>query len=258
MSIQLSIITTTFNSASTVRDTIESVLCQTYPDIEYIIKDGGSTDSTLEIVRSYGSRFGSRMKVISRQDKGIYDGMNIGLQAASGEVVGLLNSDDVLASPQAVESQMKMFEDPSLDAVYADVEYMDENLEKIVRYYSSAGFHPDRMKFGLMPAHPTFYCKKSVYERFGYFNPDYKVAADFECLLRFLYVNRIKTAYNPTLLVRMRSGGVSSRGLVSHRQIMKEHLRAFKDNGLKNNVFRLSLRYPSKLWDLVKGKFVSE
>jgi len=253
---KISLITATYNSAATLRDTIESVLAQTYSDIEYIIKDGGSKDDTLVIAREYEPRFAGHMKIISAPDKGIYDAMNVGIQAANGEIVGLLNSDDVLASPDAVAKQMAFFDDTSVDAVYGDVLYVKEDLQTPVRYYSSKDFKPWKMKIGLMPAHPTFYCRKAIYEKYGYFSSKYKVAADFESLLRYIYINRIKCAYNPNLVVKMRTGGASSSGLASRKQIMKDHLQAFKDNGIYNNAFILSLRYPAKIWDLLSAKLI--
>jgi len=249
---KISLVTSTYNSEKTIRDTVESVLSQTYDDVEYIIKDGGSKDGTLKIVKEYEPKFNGRMKIISSPDVGIYDAMNIGIKAASGDVVGLINSDDVLAEPDAVSKQMRAFGDGTVDAVYGDVLYVNEDLVTPVRYYSSAGFKPWKMRIGLMPAHPTFYCKKTVYEKFGYFNTKYKVAADFESLLRFIYINRIKCRYNHNLVVKMRTGGASSNGFSSRKQIMMDQLQAFKDNNLYADPLILSLRYPSKIIDVVK------
>ena len=167
---KISVITATFNSGKTVRDTIESVLRQTYKDIEYIIVDGQSKDDTLEIVRSYESQFGERIRYVSEPDKGIYDAMNKGIAMATGDVVGILNSDDFYTSNNVLEQVAKTLSDTNIDAVYGDVHYVnDDHLDKCVRYYTSRPFHRSWMRFGFMPAHPSFYCRRSVYERYGTF-----------------------------------------------------------------------------------------
>ena len=250
---KISIITATFNSGRTVRDTIESVLRQTYTDFEYIIKDGGSKDDTLEIVKEYAPQFGARLKMVSAPDQGIYDAMNIGLHMATGEVIGILNSDDFYTSEDALQVIAKAFAKENIDATYGDIHFVNENdISKRVRYYSSAIFRRSFMRLGLMPAHPSFYCKKVVYEKYGVFDTSYKVAADFENLLRIIYVGNIKTKYIPKDFVTMRTGGASTTGLSSRTQIMKDHLRALKTNGIYSNVFLLSLRYVYKVYELVR------
>lgn len=251
---KISIITATFNSGWTVRDTIESVLRQTYADFEYIIKDGGSKDNTLEIVKEYAPQFGDRLKIVSAPDKGIYDAMNIGLQMATGDVVGILNSDDFFTSDDALQKIADAFEQNDIDATYGDIHFVnDDDLTKCVRYYSSAVFRRWMMRFGMMPAHPSFYCKKAAYEKYGIFDTSYKVAADFENLLRLIFVHRIKTLYIQKDFVTMRMGGASTAGFASRKQIMKDHLRALKANGIYSNVFFLSLRYIYKVYELVRG-----
>lgn len=251
---KVSIITVCFNSFSTIQFTIESVLSQSYSDIEYLIIDGNSTDGTINIVKSYVPRFNGRLRWMSQKDRGIYDAMNKGIKMATGDVIGLLNSDDVLSSSDSVAKQMLLLEQSMADAVYADVLYTkSDDLSSSVRYYSSWGFKPWKMRLGFMPAHPTFYCKKNIYEKYGYFNLDYKIAADFECLLRFIYIHHIKTVYNPMQVVTMRIGGASS----NRRQIMKDHLKAFHAHHIYSNVFILSLRYLFKMKDLIVGKFSS-
>ena len=178
---KISVITATWNSAGTLCDTMESVLSQTYPDIEHIIVDGGSTDETMRLVREYEPRYGGRLRYVSEPDKGIYDAMNKGIGMATGEVIGILNSDDFYTSPDTVETLAGELERNHVDAVYGDIHYVDDkDLDKCVRYYSSAGFRRWKMLLGFMPAHPSFYCRKEVYERFGLFSTSYKVAADFE------------------------------------------------------------------------------
>ena len=251
---KISIISATFNSDKTVGDTIESVLRQSFLDYEYIIKDGGSKDDTLEICRQYESRFEGRMKIVSAPDKGIYDAMNKGFEVATGDVVGLLNSDDFYTSNDVLQTIADAFSaDKELEAVYGDVHFVkDEDLSKCVRYYSSKLFSRGWMRFGFMPAHPSFYCKRSVYEKYGYFDTSYKIAADFESLLRFIYLGNIKTQYIKKDFVTMRTGGASTAGLASRKLIMKEHLRALKKNGIYSNAFLLSLRYFYKIYELIR------
>jgi len=250
---KISIITATFNSGRTIRDTIESVLRQTYTDFEYIIKDGGSKDDTLAIVKEYAPKFGDKIKAISEPDQGIYDAMNKGIQMATGDVFGILNSDDFYTSADALQVIADTFANNDIDATYGDIHFVnDDDLSKCVRYYSSAIFRRSFMRFGLMPAHPSFYCKKAVYEKYGSFDTSYKVAADFENLLRIIYVGNIKTKYIPKDFVTMRTGGASTAGLSSRTQIMKDHLRALKANGIYSNVFLLSLRYVYKVFELVR------
>lgn len=250
---KISIITATFNSGRTIRDTIESVLRQTYTDFEYIIKDGGSKDDTLAIVKEYAPKFGDKIKAISEPDQGIYDAMNKGIQMATGDVIGILNSDDFYTSDDALQVIADTFAKEDIDATYGDIHFVnDDDLSKCVRYYSSAIFRRSFVRFGLMPAHPSFYCKKAVYENYGSFDTSYKVAADFENLLRIIYVGNIKTKYIPKDFVTMRTGGASTAGLSSRTQIMKDHLRALKANGIYSNVFLLSLRYVYKVYELVR------
>lgn len=251
---KISVITATFNSGATVRDTIESVITQTYQDWELIIKDGGSKDATLEICRELGAQAAGRMKILSNPDKGIYDAMNQGIEAATGDVIGLLNSDDFYTSGDVLSIISEAFEkDKTLDAVYGDIHYVhDTDLSKCVRYYSSAGFKREKMMHGWMPAHPSFYCRRKVYQKYGLFDTSFKVAADFEQLLRLIYINNIKTQYIKKDFVTMRTGGASTNGIGSRVTIMKEHLRAFKKNGIMNNAFRLSLRYIEKLTEYLK------
>ena len=250
---KISVITATYNSGKTLRDTIESVLRQSYTDYEYIVKDGGSKDDTLDIVKEYTPQFGDRLKIVSEPDKGIYDAMNKGIQMATGDVIGILNSDDFYTSADALQVIADTFANNDIDATYGDIHFVnDDDLSKCVRYYSSAIFRRSFMRFGLMPAHPSFYCKKAVYEKYGSFDTSYKVAADFENLLRIIYVGNIKTKYIPKDFVTMRTGGASTAGLSSRTQIMKDHLRALKANGIYSNVFLLSLRYVYKVYELVR------
>lgn len=255
---KLSLITVTYNSDKTLAYTIESVLSQSYSNVEYIIVDGASTDQTVDIIKKYEPRFNGTMKWVSEPDKGLYDAMNKGIRMATGDVVGILNSDDFFTTNDILQQVADAFEaNKEIDAVYGDVHFVNpDNLEKCVRYYSSKVFRRSLMKIGLMPAHPSFYLKKERFEQFGYYKTDYKIAADFEFLLRVIYKGRILTKYMSIDMVAMRTGGASTSGFESRKRIMKEHLRAFRENGLRNNVFVLSLRYPYKVWELIKNKLI--
>ena len=250
---KISIITATFNSGKTVRNTIDSVLRQSYQEYEYIIKDGGSKDETIEICREYEPKFKGRMKILSSPDKGIYDAMNSGIEVATGDVVGLLNSDDFYTSNDVLQSVVDTFNKNDIDAVYGDIHFVkDGALDKQVRYYSSALFKRGWMRLGFMPAHPSFYCKKKCYEKYGDFDTSFKVAADFENLLRLIYKGNIKTKYIKKDFVTMRTGGASTAGFASRKTIMKEHLRGLKENGIYSNFFLLSLRYFYKIYELIR------
>lgn len=249
---KISIITATYNSAKTIRNTLDSILMQTYQDYELLIQDGGSKDATLDIIAEYAPRFGDRMKVDSHQDRGIYDGLNHGCHRATGDVVGTLNSDDFYSSCDVLETIARTYSvHPEIDAVYADIHYvMPKDLNKVVRYYSSRKFNPQRMKMGYMPAHPTFYVRRSCYERYGYYDLDLKVASDFEFALRLIYIHHIRTKYIPQDWVTMRIGGASTSGLKSHLHIIRDHIKAFRKHGIAFNPLLYFCRYVGKLREL--------
>lgn len=252
----ISIITATYNSSRTLTDTLESVLRQSYTNIDYVIVDGGSKDNTLDIIRQYEPRFGGRMRWISEPDKGIYDAMNKGIRMATGDVVGLLNSDDFYTSDDVLENVAKTMSDPNVDAVYGDIHYVNDNdLTHCVRYYSSRVFRRGLMRMGFMPAHPSFYCRRAIYEKYGTFDTSLRIAADFENLLRLIFVNRIRTKYIPEDFVTMRTGGASSSGMVSHKRILKEHMIAYKQNGVYSNMLLEGLRYLYKIGEIIVSKF---
>ena len=246
---KISLITTTFNSGGTFTNTLESVLNQSYlTDIEYIIVDGASKDNTLDIIRAYEPQFQGRMKWISEPDRGLYDAMNKGICMATGDVVGILNSDDFFTSNDVLEKVAESFTDNDVDAVYGDIHFVrSDDLNRCVRYYSSRIFRRGLMRLGFIPAHPSFYCRRECFEKYGCYKTDYKIAADFDLLLRFIYVHRIRIKYLPVDMVTMRLGGASTSGLKSRMTGMKEHLRSFRENGVKTNRFLLSLRYFYKL-----------
>lgn len=253
---KISLITITYNSAKTLEDTLTSVVKQTYSDVEYIIVDGASKDETISIIREYEPLFNGHIKWISEPDNGLYDAMSKGIQMATGDVVGILNSDDFFTSRDVLQKVAEAFEqDCQLDAVYGDVHFVHpDNLDKCVRYYSSKVFKRDLMRLGFMPAHPSFYIRRECFKKYGLYKTDYKVAADFEFLLRVIYNAKIKTKYLPIDMVTMRTGGASTSGIESHKRIMKEHLRAFRENGIYTNVGLLSLRYFYKIGEMLKSR----
>lgn len=252
---KISVITTAYNSAATLRDTFESMLRQTFKDVEYLVIDGASSDGTVDIIRTYEPRFNGRMRWISEPDNGLYDAMNKGIAMATGEVVGFLNSDDFYTSDDVLATVAETLGRTGADAVYGDVHYVKpDDLDRTVRYYSSQRFSRGWMILGFMPAHPSFYCRRQIYRDYGTFDTRYKVAADFECLLRFIYIHGITTVCLPKDFVTMRTGGTSTSGLRSHRQIMKDHRRALRSNGVCSCTLLLSLRYVYKVWELLFGK----
>lgn len=246
---KISIITATFNSGATLRDTMESVLSQNYTDYEHIIVDGCSKDNTIDIVRELEPRYEGRLKWVSEPDRGIYDAMNKGVAMATGDVVGILNSDDFYSSSDILMHVDREIHD--VDAVYGDIHYVnDSDIHKCVRYYSSKSFRRWKMRLGFMPAHPSFYCRRTVYSRFGLFDTDFRVAADFEQLLRLIFINRIFIKYLPLDFVTMRTGGASTSGFQSHKKIIRDHIRAYRKNGIYSNYFLESLRYAYKVCEL--------
>lgn len=248
---KISIITTSYNSAATLRDTMDSVLRQGYTDYEYIVVDGASKDGTIDIIREYEPRFEGRMRWVSEPDCGIYDAMNKGIAMATGDVVGLLNSDDFFTSDDILATIARELTSPDApDAIYGDVHYVDEkDITRIVRYYSSRDFTRKHMRMGYMPAHPSFYVRRECYEEYGAFDTSYRVAADFENLLRLIYVNEINTRYIAKDFVTMRMGGASSSGLKSYKRIIQDHFRAYRSNGVQPNYILYFWRYVKKVFE---------
>jgi glycosyltransferase involved in cell wall biosynthesis len=241
----VSIITVAFNSATTIGEAIESVLSQDYPAIEYLVIDGGSTDGTAEIVREFGDRIDT---FVSEPDRGIYDAMNKGIRLARGSVVGMLNSDDVYTDTRTVSDLIEAMQRESTDSVFGDVIYVDkEDTGRIVRYYSSRRWNPRRFRFGWMPAHPTFFVKREWYERCGLFSLDYRIAADFEMLVRLLYVAGVSYTYVGRPIVRMRSGGASASGWSNSLAINREIVRACRAHGIWTGLSLMALKVPAKL-----------
>ena len=253
MSKKISLVTVTYNSAATLRDTIESVLNQDYPNLEYIVVDGKSTDNTLDIIKEYEPKFEGCMRWISEPDKGLYDAMNKGIRMATGDIVGILNSDDFYHRTDTIAQVAEAFENPAIEVVYGDLAYVSSiNTQKITRYYSSQSFKPWKFRFGFMPAHPTFFTLKTNFDKFGYYKPEYKVAADFELLLRFLKINKLRVKYLPFDFLRMRDGGVSTSLKNRIFTNNKEIARACRDNGVWTCLPLMLLRYPFKIIGFIR------
>lgn len=229
MTCTISIITATFNSCATINDSLTSVESQ-QGALEHIIVDGGSSDSCLDIVRSYSHI----KKIVSEPDCGIYDAMNKGITLVTGDVVGILNSDDFYADGQVLEKVARVFDDSTVDACYGDLVYVDSKITgKVVRSWKSGAFNPQNFYWGWMPPHPTFFVRRSVYEKYGMFNLDMGSAADYELMLRFLVKHKITTAYIPDVLVKMRVGGVSNASLKNRLKANRMDRKAWEVNGLK-------------------------
>lgn len=241
---KVSIITVAFNSAATIAHCMQSVLDQSYSNIEYIVVDGLSKDNTLNIVREFEPLFAGKMRWISENDNGIYDAMNKGLHMATGDVVGILNSDDFFTDNDVIEKVAQSFTDDNIDAVYGDVHFVREtNLSRCVRYYSSAGFRPWWLRFGIMPAHPSFYARKEVFQKAGLYKTDYKIGGDFEMMVRLFKRFDIKTKYLPMVFVTMRMGGASTKNVGSRLTLLREDTRACRENGVYTHPLLICLKY---------------
>jgi glycosyltransferase involved in cell wall biosynthesis len=251
---KISIITVVYNNKETILDAINSVLSQEYDDLEYIIVDGASTDGTVEVIKKAVKRYPERnMKFVSETDHGIYDAMNKGIRLATGDIIGILNSDDFYINNDVISTVVNVFMAQNVDSVFADLVYVRaDDLDKIVRYYSSATFHPKKMAYGWMPAHPTFFAKIKIYEQYGLYKTDYRIAADYELIARFLVKNKVSYSYISQVLVKMRTGGASTRNLKSNWILNKEILRACAENGIKTNMIKVLSKYPAKTLQSIK------
>lgn len=236
---KVSIITATYNSAGTVRDTLNSVRDQDYPHVEHIIIDGGSTDDTLKIV----SAFPHVGRVVSEKDKGIYDAMNKGIVLATGDLIGILNSDDIYTDTGILSTVAGAFKDPAVQAVYADLQYVEAgDLTKIIRTWKTGRFKRNNFYYGWMPPHPTFFVRRSVYEEAGLFNLGLRSAADYEIMLRILFKHSMQPYYIPKVIVKMRTGGMSNASFRNRFRANREDRLAWKLNGLTPYFFTLYLK----------------
>ncbi|MES2838618.1 MAG: glycosyltransferase family 2 protein [Bacteroidota bacterium] len=235
--LKISIVTVCYNSEKHIKSAIESVINQTYPNIEYIIVDGGSKDKTIDIIKSYGNKI---TKFISEPDKGIYDAMNKGLKMATGDYLAIINSDDFYINNTAIEDVVNELEKQNTDSIFADLIYVnEENPDTEVRYWKQKPFVKNSFKTGWHPAHPTFIVKNEVYKKYGYFNLDFKLAADFELMLRFLEKYQISSCYLPKAIIKMRLGGATNKNL---KNIYNQNIECYK--AFKVNDISVSILYP--------------
>jgi glycosyltransferase involved in cell wall biosynthesis len=248
---KISIITVVLNGAKTIERNLDSIASQRngHIEIEHILIDGGSTDGTLEILHE---RQNEIEILVSEPDKGLYDAMNKGIRLATGDIIGMLNADDLYADHHVLNDVGQIFQSQKVDAVFGDLEYFNpRELTASVRLYRSAGFTPEKLSRGLMPAHPTLFLRKSVYDRFGLFKPDYKIAGDFDFVARIFKNGDLKYVYVPHVLTRMQIGGISTRGIKNTFLLNKEILRSCKENHIPSNFLKLLLRYPQKFLEYV-------
>jgi len=227
---KISVITISYNAENTIEKTLKSIKNQSYNNIEHIIIDGGSKDSTLEICNS----FSHEAKIISELDNGVYDAFNKGLKLATGDVVGFLNADDTFYNENSIQDIVDAFSINETDIVYGNLDYVNEE-SKVIRNWISRPYEKGLVKKAWKPAHPTFYCKKEVYDRLGGYNDSFKIAGDFELCLRFLEINQVPSFYLNKKLVKMLVGGISNSALKSKWIIFKEDLRALKINNISVN-----------------------
>lgn len=241
----ISVITVVFNGADTIRDAIESVQRQTYGNIEYIVVDGGSSDGTVDILRHYeqGIDFW-----LSEKDRGIYDAMNKGIALCTGDYVGMLNADDLFSDQDVLQAVADRFLQTGVDAVFSCLNIVRrDEVSKIIRRCRVARFTPAMLRIGVMPPHPTFYCRRSCLEDGGLYRTDYHIAADFERLVRMLVRQKISWSFIDRVTVVMRSGGLSNSGLAARLRLNREIVRACRENGLYTNFLLLALKIPLRL-----------
>jgi glycosyltransferase len=253
---KVSIITITYNSAATVEDTLKSVVDQDYPNIEYLIIDGKSKDNTLQIVNKYQDKI---TKIVSEKDKGLYDALNKGISLATGDIIGMLHSDDLYASNQVISDIVKTFENnPSAEGVYADLVFVDRNdVNKITRTWESGDYEEGDFLNGWMPPHPTFFVKKECYVRYGGFNTSLRLSADYELMLRMIHKNKIRLAYLPKVVVKMRMGGVSNVSFFVRLKANIEDRMAWKLNGIKPGLLTRFLKPASKITQYFKRVYTA-
>jgi glycosyltransferase len=256
--LKVSLITVCYNNVATLADTVESVLGQTYPDIEYILVDGASTDGTLNIIEPYRHKLS---KVISEPDDGMYFALNKGLALATGDIVGIIHADDVYAGKQVIEAVANCFQNPSIQCVYGDLVYVSKNdLRKTIRYWKSGNYDYKNLKWGWMPPHPTFFVRNEIYRQFGQFDTTYKIAADYDLMMRFLGQQKIQAFYLPEVLVKMRLGGASNKSIGNIIEKMKDDYRAIRKNRI-GGIYTLivkNLRKIKQFYSIENGKLKVE
>lgn len=242
---KISIITVSYNSAETIEDTITTVLAQTHADLEYIIVDGASSDGTLDIIGRYSDKIS---KVISEPDKGIYDAMNKGVQVATGDIIGILNSDDFYSDENVIKDIANQIEQQKAEACYADLVYVDRNnVDKVIRQWKAGAYEHGYFRKGWMPPHPTFFLSKKAYNEHGAYNLQLKSAADYELMLRMLHKHQLKVAYLPRVITKMRTGGQSNVSIANRIKANLEDRKAWAINGLRPGPLTLYRKPLSKI-----------
>ncbi|WP_297251798.1 glycosyltransferase family 2 protein [uncultured Prevotella sp.] len=259
---KISVITATWNSGKTIKDTLISVLNQSYTNVEHIIKDGGSKDDTLAICNDYEKHFytnddkGRTIRILSDKDNGIYDAMNQGIKAATGDVIGILNSDDFYTSDDVLAHVAEEFtKNPDLEAIYGDIHFVkDENLKKCTRYFSSRYFRPWALRFGFMPAHPSFYVRREVYDEYGLYDLNFRTSSDFEMMVRLFVKEKIHAKYINMDFVTMRAGGESTAGLEAKKKVNRDIANSLRKHGVYSNQLFQSLRYFWRIGEILYTK----
>ena len=245
---KISVITATYNAGATLADCLRSVAAQTHPDVEHWVIDGGSTDGSQAIVEAHRDRLAG---FVSEPDRGIYDALNKGIRHASGDAIGFLHADDVYGSDDVLAAVAEAFGDPDVDAVYGDLTYVDrDDVSKVIRYWKAGACSKERLARGWMPPHPTFYVRRSAYERYGGFDTRYRIAADYDSIVRLLFVAGLRTAYIPRVLVRMRLGGISNRSLRTITRKSREDLEIMRRHrlGHVHTLLRKNLSKLGQFW----------
>ena len=247
---KISIITISFNSDNSISETFQSVKNQSFKNYEYLLIDGGSSDKTLSIAKKQDHL----SKIVSEPDKGIYDAINKGIKNSTGEIIGFLNSDDTFYDKNSLKHISDTFEDDT-DCIFADLIYTDKN-ERVKRVWNGSKFKKGAFKKGWMPAHPTFYCRRSIYEKLGLYDDSYKIAGDFELMLRFLEKHKIRSKYIPYKLVNMKLGGASNNGIKSKLDILKEEFRAFDQNDISVNKLSYILNKAKNIKEFLRIHYI--
>lgn len=240
--LQISIITAVLNRVATIADAVGSVQSQSYADVEHIIQDGGSTDGTLKVLERFA---GQSTRIYSEKDRGIYDALNRGISKATGDIIGLMHSDDLFSNRYVLENIAKAFGDPNISGVYGDLQYVAaDDATRVVRHWTSGAYHPAKLRMGWMPPHPTLYLRRDVFERWGVYDASFRIAADYEAILRYLVKGNIQLFYIPEVLVKMRLGGESNRSFAQILRKTIEDLRAIRRHkvGGMNTVIIKNLR----------------
>ena len=248
--LKISVVTVVFNRRDTIEDTLRSVACQRYGNVEHVVVDGGSCDGTLEVLNAHRAQIDV---LVSESDHGIYDAMNKGVRLASGDVVAFLNADDVYAHDEVIACVAKRMQSENLDALLGDAAFVqpDEPARR-VRRYDSSRFSPKRIAWGWMPAHPAIFLRREVFERVGAFRTDYRIAGDFEFIARAFWPDNLRYQHLPEVLVKMRTGGISTSGWRNTLLLNREVLRACRENGIPTNLFKVLSKYPAKLLEFLR------